>query len=181
MTEKLLQDLIRAAIFNRGWESRTAALQRQLASTARRPAAQLWRVVTAVFGRGTHNTQRWHPPPSQGVRGRTPKTPTTVTRAVQAKTKQQPRVMSGTGSSKAQLEPTPTAQAPSTVGRTAAQKERLRKKFLKLKEKKRARKAAESAVPTSEASEPDLPTSARSSGCVSPSSPEPMEVEEPAT
>lgn len=157
-TRHLLQDPVRAAIYNRGWADRTADIERRL-----RPQPS----TTASNG----STSR--PPRRQPTTAATHRVTTRQEKGPEPQPLREPATVPG-----------PTV-APSTSGtkhRTEAQLARNKKKFQKLKEKRKARESkasqqhrlAKQPAPTSDpgaASEP-LP---------GPDQPVAMEVDGPAT
>ncbi|XP_025199246.1 uncharacterized protein LOC112597412 [Melanaphis sacchari] len=119
-THDLLQDPVRAAIYHRGWDERTADIQRTLQQPSPRAP-----------NRHAQKARPIHEPP------RRPQQPTA------AKTVNKPSSDASRGP-----EPAPkTLEAPPTPPvrtRKEAQQARNKKKFLKLKEKRKARKQAAS-------------------------------------
>ncbi|XP_022161025.1 proteoglycan 4-like [Myzus persicae] len=151
-TRQLLQDPVRAAIYNRGWADRTADIQRRL---------QPQRPTTAPSSR----TPSWTRPPTPGTTP-TPATPTSVTPA-------EPTTVTRT---------TGVLPVPKVKARTEAQRARNKRKFQQLKEKRMARESkanqqhrlAKQPTPTSD-------PEAASSLPFEPTPTETMEVDTPAT
>ena len=158
---QLLQDPVRAAIYNRGWDDRTADVERRL--RPQQPA-------TPSSSR-TNSTTRQHRPQPAG--------PSTH------------RVNTGVTRAPAPVPPREPAPVPVVVGgsqptvaevRTEAQQARIRKKFQKLKEKRleRERQATQA---YRLAKRPRLTSNTDTASCppTEPTPPEAMEVDQLAT
>lgn len=163
---QLLQDPVRAAIYNRGWADRTADIQRRLqppttvANTRLQPQP-----TTTSSSHISHQRRPQQRPP--------PPTATATVRRPETVTPREPSPVPG---------PSGVHSTPAVRVRTEAQQARNKRKFLKLKEKKLARERLVSQQyrltkqPTP-VSEPE----AASTPPPQPTPPVAMEVDPPAT
>lgn len=153
-TRQLLQDPVRAAIYNRGWADRTADIQRRL--RPQRPPS------TPTPGSRTPSLTR----PSPAATTAAPVTPAPITPV-------EPSPVPGSSGA-----PTP----PAVKVRTEAQLARNRRKFQQLKEKRKAREreASQQHRPAKQPA-PTLNPEAASEPLFQPTPPVAMEVDVPTT
>lgn len=187
-TRRLLQDPVRAAIYRRGWDDRTADIQRTLQLQPRSTRAPPTTSPTTPARQPQMAIQR----PPQLPAPRPPQLPaprpsqrTTPRPAAQMAAK----VVAGRSTNpETSRGPTPvpgtsgTTVIPTVKVRTEAQQARQRKKFLKLKEKRQARELT--ASQQHRLAKQPVPESDPEAACQPPSEPTQstaMEVDAPAT
>ncbi|XP_008182525.1 proteoglycan 4-like [Acyrthosiphon pisum] len=172
-THQLLQDPVRAAIYNRGWADRTADIQRRL--RPQRPQS------TSSPSSRTPSLTR----PLAPTRTTAPTTPATTTPVSTTTATATPAPITPAPVKPAEPKPVPRTTGvppgPAVRVRTEAQLARNRRKFQQLKEKRKARETEASqqhrlAKRPTLTSDPEA-TSAPPTGSTPP---EPMEVDKPA-